>query len=100
MDLCAEVQMGIMEGEGMKVCKVCKQNKRHSEFHKSNSTTDGLQYKCKLCQRIYGYKKLYGNRKVVSETCRIITNHSKKMQSDPEHLTTEFVQKIIGRKCD
>ena len=33
-------------------------------------------------------------------TCKIICRHHKEMKDDPEHLTTEFLQKIVGRKCD
>jgi hypothetical protein len=32
-------------------------------------------------------------------TCRIIRKHHEDMKDDPEHLTTEFIQKLIGREC-
>ncbi len=32
-------------------------------------------------------------------TCNLIKKHHEEMKDDPEHLTTEFMQKLIGIKC-
>ena len=37
----------------MKICTKCKEEKELSEFSKSKSSKDGLQYNCKACQRQY-----------------------------------------------
>jgi hypothetical protein len=33
-------------------------------------------------------------------TCEILKKHHKKLKKDPEHLSTEFLQKLIGIDCD
>jgi len=33
-------------------------------------------------------------------TCEILKKHHKKLKKDPEHLLTEFMQKLIGIDCD
>lgn len=35
----------------MKTCSYCGQSKPLSEFHKDKSRKDGLQYRCKICDR-------------------------------------------------
>ena len=32
--------------------------------------------------------------------CKLIKKHHVDLKDDPEHLTTEFIQKLIGVKCD
>lgn len=31
--------------------------------------------------------------------CNMIKKHHEEQKDDPEHLTTEFMQKILGRRC-
>jgi hypothetical protein len=33
-------------------------------------------------------------------TCAIIKTHHKMLEKDPERLSTDFIQKIVGKKCD
>ena len=33
------------------------------------------------------------------DTCEIIHKHHDEMRDDPEALSTEFIQKLVGRKC-
>jgi hypothetical protein len=33
-------------------------------------------------------------------TCEIIKKHHEKLKEDPDHLSTEFIQKLIGIDCD
>jgi len=33
-------------------------------------------------------------------TCEIIKKHHEILKEDPEHLPTEFIQKLIGIDCD
>ena len=42
--------------EGMKTCTKCKVPKALGEFSKDRSQKDGLQYKCKGCERDYRSK--------------------------------------------
>ena len=37
----------------LKTCPKCKERKPHSEFCKNKNKKDGLQYKCKKCQKKY-----------------------------------------------
>jgi len=46
----------------MKKCTRCKIEKSFDEFSKDKNKKDGLQYKCKLCNREYA-KKYYVNNK-------------------------------------
>jgi hypothetical protein len=32
-------------------------------------------------------------------TCTTITEHHETMKDDPEHLSTDFIQKLIGKDC-
>lgn len=34
-----------------------------------------------------------------STACKILKKHHDEMKDDPEHLTTEFLQKLIGTRC-
>lgn len=38
-------------------------------------------------------------RPVGTTTCKILKNHYLKLKDDPERLTTEFLQSLIGIKC-
>lgn len=40
-----------MSTEDLKTCSKCKEEKPRSEFHKNKSMEDGLQYRCKPCQK-------------------------------------------------
>jgi hypothetical protein len=33
-------------------------------------------------------------------TCEILKKHNATLKDDPEHLSTEFMQKLIGIDCD
>ena len=37
----------------MKICKICKTNKTLEEYGKSKKHKDGLNPKCKVCEREY-----------------------------------------------
>jgi hypothetical protein len=94
-----QVQAGIDErGKrgwiNMKVCGKCKIEKPYTDFTRDFNYKDGFNCWCKLCH--CEYWRAYDS----DMACRILRRHSFMMQSDPDHLTTEFMQKIIGRKCD
>jgi len=53
------------------------------------------------------YDKLRMRRKrlitksIVRDTpCNILKKHHEDMKNDPEHLTTDFIQRLIGIKCN
>lgn len=60
----------------MKICTTCKLEKPLNEFYKNNATSDGLCFKCKLCQNAF-YKAYNASRRdakakvhVQSKVCR------------------------------
>ncbi|GAB2912991.1 endonuclease VII domain-containing protein [Streptomyces heilongjiangensis] len=49
---------------GHKLCRVCGENKPHSEWHRNASASDGLSTRCKACRAVQGrqghLKRQYG----------------------------------------
>jgi hypothetical protein len=45
----------------MKQCNDCRQLKPLDEFNKSNQNNDGLQYKCRECERVVRRKRTLAN---------------------------------------
>ena len=112
----------------MKVCGKCREEKDDTEFYRGGHGQ--LYSYCKKCWSIYTaaysenrknsdptYKekiliknretsrRYYSNpenrkRKYSIQTCKIIRDHHEDLKDDPEHLTTEFIQKLVGSKCD
>lgn len=48
---------------------------------------------------MYIYGEAPGSIDKKASTCDIIKSHHEFMKNDPEHLTTDFIQKKVGRKC-
>jgi hypothetical protein len=46
------------------------------------------------------YSRDFLKRKYANETCKIIKEHHEEMKNDPERLPTEFIQKLLGTKCE
>ena len=104
------VLRNVGKGVGMKRCSKCVIEKDESEFHtynrKGKTYTDSY---CKTCKKKYSiawFNRLsvkeraeYYSQHRGNKTCNIIKNHHEEMKDDPEHMTTEFIQKIVGRKC-
>jgi len=87
----------------MKWCNQCGLEKDESEFYNSKYTPDGKYWSCISCNRKRG-KNLRLKRKEASgigwtSTCSTIRKHHENMKDDPERLSTEFLQNILGRKC-
>lgn len=83
---------------GRKICTRCNVEKPVSEF----ISRDGKPISwCRGCRASYvrEYQKHYRKCEVKEHTCTIIREHHEEMKDDPEHLTTEFMQKMLGRKC-
>lgn len=56
----------------MKLCTVCNQQKLNSDFNKNSKKKDGLQGKCRDCQKKY-YKKYYDDN--IEERQRILSKN-------------------------
>ena len=105
-------------------CSQCKVVKPISEFYKNAANPSGFSYQCKTCTKTASkerYRQTHipiGHKKGIDsprgkqrflakdihkhsrgDTCITLHIHSEIMKDDPEHLTTEFMQKILGRKC-
>jgi hypothetical protein len=111
------------EGCGMKTCTKCKQLKEDSDFYRSPAS-HGTAW-CKQCAIKYSRERnarlrldtrdrpeQYNGRRSKDSVlkirntdlknksaCSIIQTHHDVQKDDPEHMTTEFIQKIVGRKC-
>lgn len=44
-------------------------------------------------------KKIRASRELIPTTYNIIKQHHEAMKDDPEHLTTEFIKKLIKVDC-
>ena len=103
-----------------KTCKKCGEEKELSEFYYAQTAKDRLQQHCKACHKkgcaeylrkryntdtefrikTRAYHKAYDYlHRYSEETCNIIRHHHEEMKDDPERLSTEFIQTIVGRKC-
>jgi len=100
-----------------KTCRLCGVEKDISEYYKNPQTRDNFRHECKTCckwmnhkykndpdyrKRNREYAKAYYRSKhpsTPSWVCRIIQQHHEEMKDDPERLSTDFIQKIVGRKC-
>jgi len=94
----------------MKQCSDCGMEKDESEFQTytqhGKSYTRNICKKCCYKYKVTWFKQLPSDKKAEyygrnwnHRTCYIIKQHHEEMKNDPEHLTTEFIQKIVGRKC-
>jgi acetyl-CoA carboxylase beta subunit len=99
----------------MKICTKCKIEKDESEFNKRGKYSDKLLSRCKSCYNKYYLQKYHtdlkfqkrcansarehNHKRYNREICEILGRHHKAYQSDPDHLTTEFLQDLIGINC-
>jgi hypothetical protein len=95
----------------LKRCTKCGEVKDESEFKKyKRNNREYVRNLCKLCSNKYStewFKQLPPEKKQQyyksawnHKTCKIITEHHEQMKDDPEHLTTDFIQKVVGEKCE
>jgi len=64
---------------------------------------------CRKCYQNTRNKKIFEERPDIKAKsfenwhnkciCKILKKHHEQLKDDPEHLSTEFLQKIIGIKC-
>lgn len=96
-------------------CKICISIK-NKEFYYSLSEEEKkkrcinsciYQYKIRIRNGSNPQKKIenvgitkHKTDHVNYEVCKIILKHHEDMKDDPEHLSTEFIQKLIKVKCN
>jgi len=68
-----------------KVCKICGEVKDATVFNKNRTNT------CKKCHNAMHAIRL---------KCNFIKEHHEETKYDPEHLTTEFIKKILRVECE
>jgi hypothetical protein len=50
----------------MKICRICKKNKKNKEFNKNRALEDGLQTYCRECQKELNHQYYLKNKKLKS----------------------------------
>ena len=75
----------------MKTCTKCGKEKEEGEFYPYPNGK--LTSQCKRCYCIHN------NKPRKPRVCDALTQHHNQLKDDPEHLTTEFIQKLVGVKC-
>lgn len=91
------------------LCKKCY-NKSYNIKHSYKSWSD--EQKKKNTERLKKYYKkpevkekfkviwkVNNDKRIKKETCNILKKHAEDLRNDPEHLTTDFLQNMIGIKC-
>ena len=84
----------------MKRCTRCGVEKDESMFSKAKGYKGNLKSWCKDCINDFGRKYWHSLSRRHRVECRILKKHHEEMKDDPEHLTTGFLQKVIGVECD
>lgn len=78
----------------MKVCGICGKRKWLKSFNKNAATKDGLQHKCRDCERIYRIK----NRKNIQKR-QARYNAKKREEKLRNVLRSEIFDKSINSSC-
>lgn len=59
----------------MKICNECKKSKPFSDFYKRAKSSDGLQFKCKVCSRVVGdlnYRKNHAHYRAYDKNNKLV----------------------------
>jgi len=91
-------------------CKDCTREYRCELYNKSPKYRNTLRLKsCRYAYKkrresgsiVYKPEHTIGVETVLSyQTCEIIKKHHEDLKDDPEHLSTEFIQNLVGRNCE
>ena len=78
-----------------------QKNKYMKEYYRKRTTSDPEYKKNRLekCKQYLRDHPEATGRKYTKQICNIIKKHHNDMKNDPEHLTTDFIQKMVGIKC-
>lgn len=86
----------------MRICNKCRVEKPVTEFY--SRKRDGIFHVCKKCEReLHEYKKVENPKprgRKPTAVCNIIKRHHEEMREDPEHLSTDFLKKLLRVNCD
>lgn len=86
----------------MKICSCCKQEKVESEFNKRKNTKDGLDYKCRDCQKAYDFarreQKAIYDREYRKNNAEKIKQYSLEYEKRPERIKQKKINKNIWRQ--
>jgi Recombination endonuclease VII len=77
----------------MKICSKCRIEKPHSEYHKKNTTKDGMSGHCKECQRAYVKSHYDRNRQYYLDKARVWEKENNVRKSG---LTQEKYDQLFG----
>lgn len=66
------------------LCSYCYEKERRKKYYTKHPE--------KLKEKLEKFHK--------SKVCKILRKHAEDLKDDPEHLTTEFLQNMIGIKCE
>lgn len=77
----------------MKKCKRCEIEKPFDEFSKDINSKDGLQYKCKLCNREYAKKYYINNKEHLLDYRSNYRNNNKEYFSKYREKNKEKIKK-------
>ena len=85
---CGEIKTYYAKG----LCMLCYRREKTSNYYKKMKQENPEKYNKHVKTSLAEFTK--------RKTCNIIKKHHEDMKDDPEALSTEFIQKIIGVKCN
>jgi len=82
--------------------KVRQTNKEWKQQNKEKHKEHSKRYYENNKEKVAKYRKNHYKKrpKSGSQICKIIKKHHDDMKDDPESMSTEFIQKMIGVDCD
>jgi hypothetical protein len=78
----------------MKVCGICGKKKMDKSFNKNAATKDGLQSKCRDCERVYRIKN---KKHIVKRRARY--NAMKRAEKLRDRLASEELNESVNSRC-
>ena len=91
-------QRELYEKQNMELKKVGSSAYNERKIYTIKCVDCGIEYKS-VNESTLRCNNCYKN-KTPNGICEIIKKHHEDMKDDPESLSTEFIQNIIGRKCN
>ena len=84
------------------MCRTCYDKIYNKKRHFSNGNYNRKKNSKEIEKRKNSAKTLTGIKRqpLKKQTCELIKHHHNDLKDDPESLSTEFIQKLIGVGCD